>query len=244
MNSGSSAFIGSAGQTSDAPSSTSSYHLSRPFAQPTLPPVCFTTTTCSTFVPRTFFSASSTLAFKRDLLAAAHAFVGRDHDARRAVFDAALQCFGREAAEHDRVDRADTRAREHRDRGLGNHRHVDRDAVAFLDAEALQRVRELADALVQLAIADEPRRGVRIVGLPEDRGLLGALREMPVEAVGRDVELAVGEPANVQVLRVEARVFDLRERLAPREPLAGLLGPERFRVRRRSRDTSRRTWQR
>ena len=27
------------------------------------PPVCFTTTTWSTFVPRTFFSASSTLAF-------------------------------------------------------------------------------------------------------------------------------------------------------------------------------------
>ena len=83
------------------------------------------------------------VGLQRNLLAAAHAFVGRDHDARRAVLDAALERLGREAAEHDGVHRADACAREHRDRGFGNHRHVDRDAVAFLDAEALQRIREL-----------------------------------------------------------------------------------------------------
>jgi hypothetical protein len=63
MNNGCSALSASAGQTSEAPSSTSSYHVSRSFIHAMLPPVCFTTTTCSIVVPRTFFSASSTLAF-------------------------------------------------------------------------------------------------------------------------------------------------------------------------------------
>src|SRR5688572_31760809 len=54
-----------------------------------------------------------------------------------------FRSFRREAAEHDRVNRADARASEHRDRRVRNHRHVDRDAVAFLDAEPFQRVREL-----------------------------------------------------------------------------------------------------
>ena len=107
-----------------------------------------------------------------------------------------------------------------------NHRHVDRDAIAFLHAEALQRVREFADALVQLAIAQEPRRAVRVVGLPEDRGLVGTFDEVPVQTIRGDVELAVGEPAHVQVARVEARVFDLRERLRPREPFLRLLAPK------------------
>ena len=50
----------------------------------------------------------------------------------------------------------------------------------------------------------------------------GRLIEMAVQAIRGDVELAVGEPAHVQVVRVEARVLDLRERLRPGEPLAAL----------------------
>ena len=39
------------------------------------------------------------------------------------------------AAEDDRVHGAEPRARKHRDEGLGNHRHVDENAVARLDAK-------------------------------------------------------------------------------------------------------------
>jgi hypothetical protein len=52
---------------------------------------------------------------------------------------------GREAAEDHRVDGADAGAGEHRDRRLGDHRQVDRDAVALLDPEPLEHVGELAD---------------------------------------------------------------------------------------------------
>ena len=63
----------------------------------------------------------------------------------------------REAAEDDRVRRADAGAGEHGDRHLGHHRHVDRDAVARLDAERLQDVGELAHLAVQLLVASASR---------------------------------------------------------------------------------------
>ena len=51
------------------------------------------------------------------------------------VVDAQCQVVRGEAAEHDRVDRAEARAREHGEHGLGNVRHVDHDAIATFHAE-------------------------------------------------------------------------------------------------------------
>src|SRR5690606_4482655 len=53
--------------------------------------------------------------------------------------------------------------------------------------------------------------------------------QMPVNAVRTGVELAVMEPADVQVARIEGNVLYLRERLDPVEALR-LLRPEAFRV--------------
>jgi hypothetical protein len=50
-------------------------------------------------------------------------------------------------------------AGQHRDDGLGDHRHVDRDPVAGLDAELGQRVGGLADLVLELGVGD--RRGCR-----------------------------------------------------------------------------------
>ena len=47
-----------------------------------------------------------------------------------------------EAAEHHAVHGAESRAGEHRDDGLGDHRHVDDDAVALGDTEAGQHAGE------------------------------------------------------------------------------------------------------
>ena len=63
-------------------------------------------------------------------LAAAHAGVGGDHHLRLRVVDARGEARRGEAAEHDRMDRADARAGEHRERRLGDHRHVDQHAIA------------------------------------------------------------------------------------------------------------------
>jgi hypothetical protein len=63
--------------------------------------------------------------------------LGDDSGALRVV-DTVDESVGREAAEDHRVDRADARAGEQRDRQLGSHPHVDRDAVALLHAEAFR----------------------------------------------------------------------------------------------------------
>ncbi len=52
------------------------------------------------------------------------------------VVDARGEFVRGEAAEHHRVHGAQPRTRQHRDDGLGNHRHVDHDAVALADAQA------------------------------------------------------------------------------------------------------------
>ncbi len=165
--------------------------------------------------------------------AAAAALVGGDDIARAAILDAAGQRLGREAGEDHRVDRPDPGAGEHRIGDLGDHRHVDGHPVALADAVRFQHVGELADILVELAIGDRAVRRGRIVRLPEDGGLVAALVEMPVDAVGRDVEFAVLEPLDRDVRCVEGGVLDLGERLDPVEPL-GLLGPEAFGVHHRA----------
>ena len=75
-----------------------------------------------------------------DNLPATPSAVGGDTDFRFGVVDPIGQRLRREAAEDHRMNRADSRARQHRDRRLRHQRHVDRDAVAVLDAEALERV--------------------------------------------------------------------------------------------------------
>src|SRR5665811_556811 len=123
------------------------------------------------------------------------------------------------------MDGADARAGQHGVGRFGDHRQVDGNPVAASDALRLEHVRHAANVLVQLAIGDVPRRRVRIVGLPDDGGLLAALLQVPVDAVRRDVEGAVLEPFDRHVGKFEAGVFDARVRLDPVEALA-FLAPE------------------
>ena len=102
--------------------------------------------------------------------AAPVAAVGRDDELGLGVVDALAQALRAEAAEDDRVNRADARAGEHRDDGLGDLRQVDRDAVALADAEALQPVGGLLDALEH-------------VGVGEGLGVAGLALEMEGDAV-------------------------------------------------------------
>ena len=67
----------------------------------------------------------------------------------------------------------------------------------------------------------------RVVRFPDDCGLISASGEVAVNAVGRDVQRAVFEPADVDVAGSERRVFDLGIGLDPVDTLA-VLGPERF----------------
>jgi len=119
----------------------------------------------------------------------AHALVGSDHGLAVGIEDTILQRFGREAAEHNGVNRADAGTGEHGVGRLGNHRHVDADPVAFLYAARLQHVSQLTDLFLQLAIGDVLAVG-GIIPLPDQRGLVGALRQVTVDTVVADIELA------------------------------------------------------
>ena len=104
---------------------------------------------------------------ERQHLAAPPAAVGRDLQLGAGVAVALGDRLGREAGEDHRVDRADPRTGQHRDRQLRHHRHVDRHAVARLDAEVLEHVRELAHFAVQLGIRERAR--VARLAFPENR---------------------------------------------------------------------------
>ncbi|MCY1359523.1 hypothetical protein D9M69_460990 [compost metagenome] len=168
------------------------------------------------------------VGLERDLLAGTNAFVGGDHHFGFAVDDAAGQGFRREAAEHHRVNRADPGTGQHGDHGFGDHRHIDSHHVAAVHILATQGVGELAHLLVQFAVSDVAAFG-RVIALPDDRDLIAALGQMTVQAVVGNVQGAVGEPFDVDMVIVEGSLLHRGERLDPVEAL-GLLAPEAIRV--------------
>ena len=142
-----------------------------------------------------------------------------------AVVDPARQRLGREAAEDDGVRRPDPGAGEHRDRQLGDHRHVDRDPIAGPDAELLERVGGLADLALQVAEGERP--GVARLADPVVGDLVAeAALDVAVDAVVADVQLATDEPLGERQLPFQGRL----ERLGPVDPLARALRPEGLEV--------------
>ena len=117
------------------------------------------------------------------------------------------------------MHRADARAGQHRVSRFGDHRQIDGDAVAFLHAVRLQHIGEAADLVMQFLIGDGAAlRG--IVALPDDRGLLGALGQMAVDAIGRHIQRAVLEPFDEEIVRVPGNILHLGEGLDPVDALA------------------------
>ncbi len=116
-----------------------------------------------------------------DDAAAAAPAVGGDDQARARVLDAIADGIEGEAAEHHRMHRADPRAGLHGDDRLGNHRHVDHDAVAATDAQLLEAVGEPANLRVQLPVGQAAH--VARLALGNDGGLVAARLEVHVQAV-------------------------------------------------------------
>ena len=118
---------------------------------------------------------------------------GGQHQLGLAVVDAGGELVRREATEHHRVDGADAGAGQHRHHRLGDHRHVDDDAVALADAETPQRIREAVHFAIQAAVG---------VGLlltvftdPEQRRLVATITmDVSIDAVDRRVERTAFKP--------------------------------------------------
>ena len=221
MNSGSSAPIGSAGQSAGCARVSWSHQTSRPSSQSMVAPVRRTTITVST--RSHWAAAASTLALSGIFLPPRRPSSAVMTRCDWLSMMRSRRALGREAAEHHRMHRADAGAGEQRHRRLRDHRHVDGDPVALGHSLGFERVGQAAHRLVQLAIGQAAGLG-RIVALPDDRGLVAAGLEMPVEAVLGDVEHAVLEPLD-RDRQVEGGVLDAGEGPDPIDPLR-LLAPE------------------
>jgi hypothetical protein len=124
------------------------------------------------------------------------------------------------------LGRPDAGAGEHRDDDLGDHRQVDPDDVAGPDADVLECVGEALDVGQQLGIGDVALLALLAAPVEGD-ALAPPGLDVAVEAVGRGVELAIGEPL------VEGRVGvieGLTRLLRPVEQLLGLLQPPDLRI--------------
>jgi hypothetical protein len=122
---------------------------------------------------------------------------------RLRVVDARREARRGKAAEHDRVDGADARAGEHREHGLGHHRHVDEHAVAVTHAQALEHGREAVHLGVQLAV----RVARLLAGLGRqvgERRLVAARRQVPVHGVVAEVR-ACRRRTNVRTAAANSR---------------------------------------
>jgi hypothetical protein len=175
------------------------------------------------FHRRAGFQRGVDIDLQRHLAAAAPAFIGGDHRDGVAVLDPVGEAIRRESAEHDGMNGTDSRTGEQRHRGLDNHRQVDGDHVTFFDAAIGERIGQPADLFMQRFIGDIFRI-VRVIPFPDDRGLIAALSQVPVQAIGGHVQRAVLKPFNGYIA-LEGGVLDLGGTFDPIDPL-GLLGPE------------------
>ena len=117
--------------------------------------------------------------------------------------------------------RTEARAGEHRDRHFGDHRHVDRHAIALANAERLQRVCRLLYLAVQVVVG-ECALIARFTDPVNSYLLAEPRRHMAVNAVLGNVQRAVGEPLGERQVPLQR----LGEGGAPGEALTRLLRPE------------------
>jgi hypothetical protein len=154
--------------------------------------------------------------------------IGGDQCDGVAILNTVGKAVRREPAEHDGMDGADSGAGQQRHGGFDDHGQIDGNHVAFFDAALRQRIGKAADFLVQFLVGDMAG-GVGVIAFPDDRGLVAAFGQMPVQAVGGHVQRAVLEPFDRDIA-FEGGVFDFGGCFDPVEALA-FPGPERVRLR-------------
>jgi len=159
------------------------------------------------------------IGLERHRLARATTLVSGHDQAGIAIDDAPGQRFGGKSAEHDAVNRADPGAGEQGEGGFGDHRQIEGDAVALPGASGFEHIGQAAHLFMHLCIAVAARLRIRRIGFPDDRGLIAARRQMAVDAVGADVQHAVGEPFDAKVGLGKAAFIGAGRRRDPVEPL-------------------------
>jgi hypothetical protein len=126
----------------------------------------------------------------------------RHDDFRVVAFEAVSERPRRKTGEDRVEERTEPVARQHGDRRLREVRCEDGDRVAFLHAESLEHVRELADFRGELAVSKSTREPV--LALPDESRLLAETsRDVAIEQVDRGIADAADEVAKVRETAVE-----------------------------------------
>ena len=128
------------------------------------------------------------------------------------------------------MDSADASARQHADRELGDHGHVQHHAIALSHAEAAEHVRRLAHLAMQTLVSVD----VHLFGglaLPDERGFVPARPvQVAIDAVARCVKLPAAEVAHERLIRIEIVFLDGVPRFEPVKVLGGHIGPKSLRI--------------
>ena len=133
------------------------------------------------------------LRLEREDLASPPPTISGDEHFRRSIIDAVGQGLRRKAAEHHAVCCANSRTRQHRHCGLGDHRQVDIDAVTFFHSQRQQRVGKLLCLIKKLLIRHRSR--VTRFAFPIERNFAATPgQHVAVQTVIRHVELTVNKP--------------------------------------------------
>ena len=129
-----------------------------------------------------------------EFLALAIGDVGREHEPRAAGLNTFAERARTEAGEDDRVDRADADRREHQHDGLGRGRHVDRQPIAFAEAEPAQRRRRARHAFEQFGKCKRLFLAA-LVEVDQRRVRTAAVGDVVIERVIGEVCVRADEPA-------------------------------------------------
>ena len=151
---------------------------------------------------RAFCEGLVGVVFLGNCLGAAEGSVAGYEHAAVAVVDTVAERFSGETAEYDTSGSAPMReAGENADRQLGNHRQIEGDAVAFLNAVFLENVGEFADFFMELFVG-EFFVFTRVVSFPDEGYLVPSFLQVPVKTVVGHVQLAALEPFDFEIFQV------------------------------------------
>ena len=118
-----------------------------------------------------------------------------DQDVALRIGGAHAARLAAKTAKDHRVDHAQAGASQHGDGQLGDHRHVNGDAISGLETAVIsQQGREFIDSHIEFAVGDG-YSGFRLRFRNKDQGrFVLVLVEMPIHAVVGGVDLAAHEP--------------------------------------------------
>ena len=159
------------------------------------------TTTLPTF--GIFVSTSRILREAIEFLAAVTVRIGGEQHFRRDLAEAVDHALRAEIRRARRPHRAERRRRQHRDDGFGNVRQESRDAITDAHARFAQRMRELADFLVQFGVGEFALVSPLVARQQRDAIVLEA--QQILREVQADVRRTISRPASCRHRRAPRR---------------------------------------